>query len=61
VSSFNRAQYLRVYEIAKRVWWMGELMPKAKHEEEIGRLAMELMDMCEGVLGQLNDRPDRRR
>jgi hypothetical protein len=56
MSSFNRKDYEKIYHFAAFVY---------AHEKQkkgavgIRVIACEIMDMCEDVIGQQTDRPDR--
>lgn len=52
MASFTRADYKRIFNFAARVWLATD-SPDTEAE------AVAIMDLCEEVLGQQSNRPDR--
>lgn len=53
MSSFNRADYLRVHKFAANVYRDTSI------DDELRLAAIEIMDLVERCVGQLMDRPDK--
>lgn len=51
-ASFKQADYKKVFQFAATVW-----TTTPSHSSPLAQLALQVMDMCEDVIGQQNGRP----